>query len=98
MDFELSDRCKELRERLLAFMDEHVYPAESVYHEQLLASGDPHSHPPVMEELKDRAREVGPTRLTDRDCRSVGLVARYNHARHIQYRCNLSSDGGEELF
>ena len=28
MDFELSDRCKELRERLLAFMDDHVYPAE----------------------------------------------------------------------
>ncbi len=59
MDFELSDRCKELRERLFAFMDEDVYPAESVYHEQLLASGDPHSHPPVMEELKDRARELG---------------------------------------
>jgi acyl-CoA dehydrogenase len=59
MDFELSDRCKELRERLLAFMDEHVYPAEAVYHEQLLASGDPHSHPPVMEELKERARDLG---------------------------------------
>jgi acyl-CoA dehydrogenase len=59
MDFELSDRCKELRERLLAFMDEHVYPAESVYHEQLLASGDPHSHPAVMEELKERARDLG---------------------------------------
>ncbi|MGN6871106.1 MAG: acyl-CoA dehydrogenase family protein [Solirubrobacteraceae bacterium] len=59
MDFELSDRCKELRERLLAFMDAHVYPAEAVYHEQLLASGDPHSHPPVMEELKERARELG---------------------------------------
>jgi acyl-CoA dehydrogenase len=59
MDFEHSDRCKELRERLLAFMDEHVYPAETVYHEQLLASGDPHSHPAVMEELKERARELG---------------------------------------
>ncbi len=59
MEFELSDRCKELRERLLAFMDEHIYPAESAYHEQLLASGDPHSHPPVMEELKGRARNLG---------------------------------------
>jgi acyl-CoA dehydrogenase len=59
MDFEFSDRCKELRERLLAFMDEHVYPAEAVYREQLLASGDPHSHPPVMEELKGQARELG---------------------------------------
>jgi acyl-CoA dehydrogenase len=59
MDFELSDRCQELRERLLAFMDESVYPAERVYHEQLLAAGDPHSHPPIMEELKERARELG---------------------------------------
>jgi acyl-CoA dehydrogenase len=59
MDFEFSDRCNELRERLLAFMDEHVYPAEPVYHEQLVGSGDPHSHPPVMEELKERARELG---------------------------------------
>jgi acyl-CoA dehydrogenase len=59
MDFALSDRCNELRERLLAFMDEHIYPAESVYHEQLVGSGDPHYHPPVMEELKEQARELG---------------------------------------
>jgi len=59
MDFELSDRCKELRERLLKFMDDHVYPAERVYEEQLAQSGDPHFHPPVMEELKEQAREVG---------------------------------------
>jgi acyl-CoA dehydrogenase len=59
MEFELSDRCQELRERLLAFMDQHVYPAEPVYHEQLAASGQPHFHPPVMEELKGRARDLG---------------------------------------
>jgi acyl-CoA dehydrogenase len=59
MEFELSDRCKQLRERLLAFMDEHIYPAESVYREQMIASGDLHSHPRVMEELKERARDLG---------------------------------------
>jgi acyl-CoA dehydrogenase len=59
MDFEPSDRSKELQERLHAFMDEHVLPAESVYHEQLVESGEPHFHPPVMEELKERARERG---------------------------------------
>jgi acyl-CoA dehydrogenase len=59
MDFELSDRCKELRERLETFMDEHVYPSEHVYEEQLRESGEPHFHPPVMEELKERARERG---------------------------------------
>ncbi len=59
MDFEFSDRCNELRERLIAFMDEHVYPAEAVFNEQLVASDDPHFHPPVMEELKERARGLG---------------------------------------
>jgi acyl-CoA dehydrogenase len=59
MDFEPSDRSRELQERLLSFMDEHVYPAESMYEEQLVASGNPHFHPPVMEELKERARERG---------------------------------------
>jgi acyl-CoA dehydrogenase len=59
MDFGLTDRCQDLRERLFAFMDEHVYPAESVYEEQILSSGDPHFHPPVMEELKTEARRRG---------------------------------------
>ncbi len=59
MEFELTDRCKELRERLLAFMDEHVYSAETVYQDQLRASGDPHFDPPVMEELKTEARNRG---------------------------------------
>ncbi len=59
MEFELTDRCRELRERLLAFMDEHVYPAESEYHQQIAASGDPHSQPAVMEELKEAARKEG---------------------------------------
>jgi acyl-CoA dehydrogenase len=59
MDFAPSERCLALRERLLAFMDEHVYPAEEVYARQIAESGDPHFHPPVMEELKQRARERG---------------------------------------
>jgi acyl-CoA dehydrogenase len=59
MDFELTDRCQALRERLLAFMDERVYPAEHVYEEQIAASGDPHHQPAVMEELKAQARERG---------------------------------------
>ena len=37
MDFTFDERTEELRAVLLAFMDEHVYPAEAVYHEQLAA-------------------------------------------------------------
>jgi acyl-CoA dehydrogenase len=59
MDFQPSERCIELKERLSAFMDEHIHPAEEVYERQLRESGDAHSQPPVMEELKARAREAG---------------------------------------
>jgi acyl-CoA dehydrogenase len=59
MDFALSDRCKEFSERLEAFMDEKVYPAEAVAEEQLRSSDDPHADPPILEELKEEARSRG---------------------------------------
>ncbi|MCW2991601.1 MAG: putative acyl-CoA dehydrogenase [Solirubrobacterales bacterium] len=59
MDFELSDRCQELRERLLAFMDDHVYPAEPVFAEQMRAAGEAHAHAPIIDELKAEAQRRG---------------------------------------
>jgi acyl-CoA dehydrogenase len=59
MDFEPSPRCSEFKERLTAFMDAYVYPAEDVYERQLRESGDPHFQPPIMEELKRLARDAG---------------------------------------
>jgi acyl-CoA dehydrogenase len=59
VDFEPTERCKQYQERLEAFMDEHVYPAERVYREQMTAAGEPHHHPPVIEELKAEARRRG---------------------------------------
>ncbi|HEX4011013.1 MAG TPA: acyl-CoA dehydrogenase family protein [Solirubrobacteraceae bacterium] len=59
MDFELSPTAQSLREQLLEFMADRVYPAESVYERQLERSGEPHFHPPVMEELKAEAQRRG---------------------------------------
>ena len=59
MDFEFSDRVKELQATLSAFMDDFVYPAEAVYARQMAEAGDPHHHPPIMEELKAEARTRG---------------------------------------
>ena len=59
MNFELTDRGKDYLERVTAFMDERVYPAEPVYEAQMRESGDPHFHPPILEELKDEARARG---------------------------------------
>ncbi|HZR12153.1 MAG TPA: acyl-CoA dehydrogenase family protein, partial [Acidimicrobiia bacterium] len=59
MEFDVGPRALELQERLGAFIAERVDPAEAVYREQVDASGDPHFHPPVMEELKAEARRRG---------------------------------------
>jgi len=59
MDFSYSDRVVELQGVLRGFMDSAVFPAEAVYRSQMEASGDPHFHPPILEELKGEARSVG---------------------------------------
>ncbi len=59
MDFEFSPKAAELRQRLVEFMDERIIPAEAIYRQQMEASGDPHFHPPVIEELKAEARTRG---------------------------------------
>jgi acyl-CoA dehydrogenase len=59
MDFELSDRAKDLRERLQTFLEERVHPAEPEYVEYVRAAATPHVHPPIMEELKEEARRRG---------------------------------------
>ena len=59
MDFEPSAKCRELSERLEAFMAEKVLPAEAVWAEQMAASGDGHHHAQVVEDLKAEARARG---------------------------------------
>jgi acyl-CoA dehydrogenase len=45
--------------RLQSFMDEHIYPVEKQYKQYLAEADDPWSTPPLMEELKQRARASG---------------------------------------
>jgi acyl-CoA dehydrogenase len=59
VDFSLSERSREMRKRLAAFMDECVYPAEAVYDRGRATSLDPHHIPPVVEDLKIEARSRG---------------------------------------
>ncbi|HWO02054.1 MAG TPA: acyl-CoA dehydrogenase family protein [Blastocatellia bacterium] len=58
MDFEYSDKVKELQRQLQSFMDEHVYPNEKVYHQQI-DEGDRWHPTAIIEELKPKARAAG---------------------------------------
>lgn len=57
MNFDYSDKTKELLERLESFMEEYVYPNEATYYRQIDTSPDRWSIPPVIDELKSKARE-----------------------------------------
>ncbi|MEH6606418.1 MAG: acyl-CoA dehydrogenase family protein [Pseudomonadales bacterium] len=57
MQFDYSDKVKDLMERVNQFMDEHVYPAEMTYFEQ--REQDRWNTPAIMKELKAKAKAQG---------------------------------------
>lgn len=56
MDFSYSPKVIDLRERLIAFMEAQVYPAEKIYREQLEQAPSRWNIPPIMEALKVKAK------------------------------------------
>ena len=58
MNFDYSPKVQDLRKRLIAFMDEHIYPNEKLAHKQL-EEGDRWQPLPIIEELKPKARAAG---------------------------------------
>ena len=62
MEFEYSTRCADLRQRLLAFMDEHIYPNERRFYQEVSANrraGNAWIPTKIVEELKPKARAAG---------------------------------------
>ena len=63
MDFAYSERCRELQERLLAFMTDHIYPNERAFNEEIAANarqqGTRWLPLDLIERLKPLAREAG---------------------------------------
>jgi acyl-CoA dehydrogenase len=57
MDFEFSGKVKDLQGRLQAFMEEHVYPNEQRYHDEIQRNR--WSPTRIVEELKPKARAAG---------------------------------------
>ena len=57
MHFDFTPKVQDLRERLQAFMDQHVYPNEKLFHEQV--EQDRWRTVPIIEELKPKARAAG---------------------------------------
>ncbi len=58
MDFEFSPKVQDLRQRLLAFMDKHIYPNEALWLQQV-EEGDRWEPAAVLDGLKKQAKEAG---------------------------------------
>lgn len=107
MDLRLSERALELRERLLSFMDEHVYPAERTFHEEVEA-GDRWQPTAVMETLKERARAAGlwnlflpesehGAGLTNVDYASLCEIMGRSHVAPEAFNCSAPDTGNMEV-
>src|SRR6202051_918915 len=59
MDFEPSEKVKRLEAQVRAFVEREVYPAEAVFERELNEAPSRWQIPPVMEELKNKARAEG---------------------------------------
>lgn len=74
MNFAFPDKVMQLSARVSAFMDEHVYPLEHEFDRHVAEAGG-WSTPPVLDELKDRAKEAGLWNLFMPDARyGAGLT------------------------
>jgi acyl-CoA dehydrogenase len=59
MDFSHSEKVRDLQERITQFMENHVYPAEALYHKELeenRRAGNPWQVTKVLEDLKKKAK------------------------------------------
>ncbi len=62
MDFAYTDKVKAMQAKLIAFMDEHIYPNEYRFHQEVLENrrkGNPWVPTKIVEELKPKARAAG---------------------------------------
>ena len=62
MNFEHTDKVKELLRRIERFMDTYIYPNEKTYEDQMQAfrdAGNPWQVPQILEDLKPKAKDEG---------------------------------------
>jgi acyl-CoA dehydrogenase len=59
VDFAYSEKVNALRKQVSDFMERFIYPNEQTYHDQIAASGNPHHHAEIVNELKAQAKAAG---------------------------------------
>jgi acyl-CoA dehydrogenase len=110
MSFEPSPRGVDLRQRVTEFLESEVIPAEAIYEQQMADAGDPHAHPPVIEDLKAEARERGlwnlfmphatpwtPEPVANLDYAYLAELAGRSHLASESMNCSAPDTGNMEV-
>lgn len=59
MSFQMSAKAQRIHDQVAEFMEEYVYPAEPVFEQQLATTANRYEYPPVLVELRARAKAAG---------------------------------------
>ncbi|MFC4024086.1 acyl-CoA dehydrogenase family protein [Oceanobacillus longus] len=105
---ELPSRVEKMREEILEFMDEHVYPAEKVVEDYLDSAENRWTIPPIMEELKEKAKSKGLWNLFYADEKYGKGLTNYEYAHLCEimgrsliapqmFNCNAPDTGNMEV-
>lgn len=106
---ELSPKAQELKTALLKFMDDYVYPNEKMVEKYIEEAADRWTIPPIIEELKAKAKEQGLWNLfLDHPDYGAGL-SNYDYAHLCEimgrsliapeiFNCNAPDTGNMEVF
>jgi len=113
MHFQYSDKVQTMRGRLLAFMDQHIYPNERRFHEEIAANraaGNAWVPTKLVEELKAKARAQGlwnlflpnspraPEGLTNLEYAPLcEIMGRVHFAAEV-FNCSAPDTGNMETF
>jgi acyl-CoA dehydrogenase len=100
----------DLRQRVTEFLESEVIPAEAIYEQQMADAGDPHAHPPVIEDLKAKARERGlwnlfmphatpwtPDPVANLDYAYLAELAGRSHLASESMNCSAPDTGNMEV-
>ena len=106
---ELSTHAKELQNKLLVFMEEKIYPNEALFQEQLNAGESRWLVPPIIEELKEKAKAEGLWNLFLNDTENGQGLSNFEYAHLCEimgrsliapeiFNCNAPDTGNMDVF
>jgi acyl-CoA dehydrogenase len=101
--FPQSDKSRTLGEKLTRFLHERIEPAEAEYHAHIAQPGQRWTIPPVMEQLKSRARSEGlwnlfvPKVLTNLEYAPLAEIMGRSPLAPEVFNCNAPDSGNMEV-